>query len=154
MTTTQRDLADLLGVTRRTVSRWQSGDSAIGTSELQKLARAVHEVDPSLASEIAAEGGTTVHEMGLAVAKGPAGATAQALARPFPPVELLLDGVLHVGVQALTDSQNAPPLETVKAIVRATVARARGLGLTLEEIEEALSKPPPQGASRAPAPKR
>jgi transcriptional regulator with XRE-family HTH domain len=155
--TTQNEIADLLGVTRRTVGRWEGGRGAIGISELQKLASAVHGTDPALASEIAIEAGTTLHHMGLTARPATAAASAGAPAppaRPFPPVELMLDSILHVAAQALTGAEGAQPIVAVQAVLSASLARAKGLGLTLDELVGALAKGSLQPTERPRSPKR
>jgi transcriptional regulator with XRE-family HTH domain len=157
----QRQMADALGVARRTIARWEAGNTNIGIPELQSLAALVHPADASLAAEIVAETGTTIEELGLAppvtpppgdaaahllpaASPSPAVATAPAGSRPraFPPVELTIDSVLYVAVKALQDAASGDPESTVQAVLRAAISRARGLGLTLEEVERGLGTTP------------
>ena len=63
--TTQNELAKLLGVTRRTVGRWEAGASAPSIDQLRHLARVVHSKDPALAEALATEGDATLETLGL-----------------------------------------------------------------------------------------
>jgi transcriptional regulator with XRE-family HTH domain len=51
---TQRQLADLVGVERRTIQRWQSRGGLAGTTELLKVAVALDATTPELAAEVRA----------------------------------------------------------------------------------------------------
>jgi transcriptional regulator with XRE-family HTH domain len=144
---TQNELAMMLGVARRTVGRWEGGDSTPSIDELRKLARAVHPKDAQLAVEIAAEGGTTLEALGLVVPASKAPPTPPAAPtpppRPFPPVDLMIDSVVHVAAQALAaHDAHGEPATIVRAVLSAAFSRARGLGLTIEEVDNALSPRP------------
>jgi len=149
---TQGALADALSVTRRTVGRWEGRRSAPNFDQLARLAAMVHPKDAALASEIAVEGATTLEELSLVAAKAlpppPApSAPGAPPSRPFPPADLMIDSILHVSARAL-DLQVAStdPAAAVRAVLRAAFERARGLGLTLEEIDAVLSPRPAEGA--------
>ncbi len=149
---TQKELADLLGVARRTISRWESRAGVPSPEQLRSLARAVHPHDAALAAELAAEGDATLEALGLRpqalLAPGAAGVALHAGApapgglpsRPFPPVGLLIDSIVHVSVRAL-DGQDASrdPIGAVTTVLRAAFARTSALGLTVGEVERALS---------------
>jgi transcriptional regulator with XRE-family HTH domain len=150
---TQGALAEALSVTRRTVGRWEGRRSAPTFDQLRLLAAMVHPKDAALAGEIAVEGATTLEELGLVAAKASAppqvpSTPAAPSARPFPPADLMIDSVLHVSARAL-DLQVAgtDPVSAVRAVLRAAFERARGLGLTLEEIDAVLSTRPAEGAT-------
>jgi transcriptional regulator with XRE-family HTH domain len=164
---TQQELADLLGISRRTVSRWDAAERLPSNPELHKIARAIFPVDAQLAAAIAAEGGTTVEALGLARrADPPAPAPTPVPApaserpappapppRPFPPVALMVDSIVLSAVEA-AESQAAslPERDAIRGVLRAAFARARGLGLTLDEVHGALSQPP-EGTPAKPAKK-
>jgi DNA-binding XRE family transcriptional regulator len=167
---TQKQLADLLSVARRTVGRWEGRESTPTEEQLRRLARAVHPRDADLALEIAIEAGTTLEALGL-VAPAPAtpaapppppvaapAAIVVPPARPFPPVDLVVDAIVHVAAQALEEQDaGRDPIGTVTAILRAAFARGRRLGLTIAEVDEALGSrdrpidlaPPDAAAPRA-----
>lgn len=161
---TQIELANMLGVARRTVGRWEGCESTPSVGELRQVARAVHPKDAALAAGLAAEGGTTLEALGL-VTPAPSAAHAPQGAvtpndRPFPPVELMIDSVVHVAAKALDEHDGrGDSTSMVRAVLLAAFARARGLGLTVNEVENALAqsgKPTemagresPKGASRS-----
>jgi transcriptional regulator with XRE-family HTH domain len=149
---TQDDLATALGVARRTIGRWEGLQSTPSVDDLAKLARIAYPKDPALAAEIAAEGGATLEGLGLAARSSvdPSAPVAPPIPlRPFPPVDLVMDSIVHVAARAL-DAENpgSDSVETVRAVLRAAFARARGLGLTVEEIDDALSPPPAPPVTR------
>ena len=155
----QRELANALGVARRTIARWEAGNTNIDVPEIQQLATLVLPADASLAAQLVAETGTTLEALGLvpaAAAPSPAemvpapaivahpvaplaSAPAAPPARSYPPVDLTIDSVLYVAVKALRDAGSREPEAVVRAVLCAAVSRARGLGLTLDEVESALA---------------
>jgi DNA-binding XRE family transcriptional regulator len=158
----QGDLAKALSVTRRTVGRWEGRQSAPSFDQLGKLAVMAHPKAPDLARELADEAGTTMEQLGLVVPKAPDPSPAHAappsppapLPRAFPPVELMIDSILHVAARAL-DGQMASvdPVGAVQRVLRVAFERARGLGLTVEELDAAFS-PPRSDVSSKGAPSR
>ncbi|MBV9946138.1 MAG: helix-turn-helix transcriptional regulator [Myxococcales bacterium] len=140
---TQETIAERLGISRRTVSRWVAGGSRPDARQLAELARAVHPLDAALAAKLAAEAGQTLEELGLATPRT-APAPDAASARPFPPLPMLVEAV----VCAAADAMELPP-SVVRKGLRSAVARARSLGLTLEEVERALSPGATGPAERA-----
>jgi transcriptional regulator with XRE-family HTH domain len=140
---TQEKLGDLLTASRRTVSRWASGTSRPSVDQLQTLARAVYPEDASLAAKVAAEGGQTLEGLGLVRPEpAPPPAPPAPLPRPFPPTRLVAESVVCAAAEAM---QAAPAV--MREVLRAAFARAQALGLSLEEMNEALSPP----AEAAPA---
>jgi transcriptional regulator with XRE-family HTH domain len=142
---TQNELAETLGVARRTVNRWEGKESTPAVDQLRQLARAVYAKDRALAADIAAEGNATLEGLGLVERTGGApGASrvdpSSAPPRPFPPIDLMIDSVVHVASQALAAQLHGDePVLRVRAALRAAFERARGLGLTLEEVAAALA---------------
>jgi transcriptional regulator with XRE-family HTH domain len=142
---TQGELADMLGVARRTVSRWEGKESTPTIDQLRRLAQAVHTKDRALAAEIAVEGNASLEALGL-VDRGIAAAAASIdgtvpSPRVFPPVDLLMDSVVHVAAQALVAQRSGDdPVAAVRAVLQAAFERARGLGLTMDEVAAVLSK--------------
>jgi DNA-binding XRE family transcriptional regulator len=146
---TQNDLALLLGVARRTMGRWEARKSAPTEHQRHKLARTVHPRDPGLAEEIAIEAGTTLEGLGLVepappLPPAPLPAASAAIAGPppraFPPIDLVLDAIVHVAAQTLEEQDiNRVPIGAVTAVLRSAFSRARLLGLTVEEVDGALA---------------
>ena len=139
---TQKDLATRLNVARRTVGRWEGRQSTPTVEQLREIARFVYPRDPALASDIAAEGNATLEGLRLVVpqtASPPPVVPPSPPPRPFPPVDLMADSIVHVAVQALEagDPRN-DSMATVQAVLRAAFARALGLGLTIAEVADAL----------------
>jgi DNA-binding XRE family transcriptional regulator len=143
---TQGQLGSLLTASRRTISRWVSGRSRPSVTQLQRLACAVHPRNAVLAAKLAAEGGQTLEGLGLVRPTPPpmpAPATPPPPQRPFPPARLLVESV----VCAAAETMQAPPT-VVREALRAAFARTEALGLSVEEVNEALSTPADPGASK------
>lgn len=105
----------------------------------RRLAIAVHPLDRELAEELARHADIPIEAL---VAPPTPAAVTQASdgARVFPAVPLLLDSILFASAAA-ADQQGAAGLShtALRAVVRAAFARARVLGLTVEEIDEAMA---------------
>jgi transcriptional regulator with XRE-family HTH domain len=134
----QRGLGELLGASRRTVQRWDSGRGGPSAGQLAHLAAAVHPRDASLAAKIAAAAGTSLEQLGLvrpapSVAPPPV-VKALAVPPPSPPAHLT-DAVVCAAAEAL----NAPP-PAVRPVLLAAFRRAREVGLRVEDVERALSE--------------
>ncbi|HSY21295.1 MAG TPA: hypothetical protein VK841_04235 [Polyangiaceae bacterium] len=139
----QGDLAALLGVSRRTVQRHFASHVMPYSEHLHTLARAVYPRDAALAAELAAEGGKTLEQLGIVPPAPPPQPAPPAVPsapvpppRKPPPTRLLVESI----VCAAADTMQAPPA-AVRDVLRAAFTRARGLGLTVEEIDEALRAP-------------
>ena len=139
---TQAQMGDALGVARRTITRWEAGQSYPSVDDMFEMARAVFEKDPALAAELAAEGGGSLEGIGLAkkVAAAPHAPPAPAgpPPRPFPPVDLMMDSVVHVAVQALAAAKEQEPIAVARAVLTVGFSRARALGITIDEADQAL----------------
>jgi hypothetical protein len=125
----QRMVGELLGLSVRTVQRWYARRSSPADFQWHQLAKAVHETNPDLAARLAAEGGSTLQALGLVSAS------------PSPPghpsgcdLAHLADGV----VCAAAESMDLPP-RAVRPALLAAFRRARQMGLTLEDVEKALT---------------
>jgi DNA-binding XRE family transcriptional regulator len=123
----QRSLAEFLGISSRTVQRWDAGRSQPVDAEWHKLARAVHPIDPELAARLAKAGRSSLDELGLGRAAP-------------PPIDVrhLADGV----VCAAAESMDLTP-RAVRPAVFAAFRRARQMRLTVEDMESALAPPEP-----------
>jgi transcriptional regulator with XRE-family HTH domain len=141
---TQRTLGEAFGASMRTAHRWEAGKSYPGVDQVQRMARRVYPVDAQLAAELAAAAGTDLQALGLVrpapvVAAAPP-APQEPPPRPFPPVSLMVDSVVLAALE-VTDGQTSR--QSVRDILRAGFARARGLGLTVDEVDAALAPPSP-----------
>ncbi len=134
-------MAEMLGYSSRTMIRWAQGGGGPSEPDLLKLARAVYPRDAELADALAREAHTTLGELGVvpAAAVGAAGGAP----RPAPTTEHLVDSI----VCAASRAAGAAP-EAVTAALRAAVTRARELGFSLEELEQALAPAAPAVSSK------
>jgi transcriptional regulator with XRE-family HTH domain len=140
---TQTTLGALVGVTRRTVWRWQSGQSVPTVPNLETIARKVHAVDPALAGRLAEAAGATLESLGIAQPKPPE--------KPDPLADpgqsrILVDAVICAAAEAV----DAPPRVARRALL-AAFARAKEMGVPLDGLAAALSlharrKPKPKAA--------
>jgi hypothetical protein len=145
---THRAMADLCGTSSRTVQRWFGGGSMPSHEQVHVLARAVFPRDAQIAAALAQHADTTLVALGLVPAPAPTVAAPPGPPpRAFPPVALMVDSILHAATQSI-EAHAADPAshQAVLEITRAAFARARGLGLSLVEVDDAL------GAAIAAAP--
>ncbi len=141
---THKATAELCGTSLRTAQRWYGGGSMPSHAQVLTLARAVFPRDAALAEALAQEAGTSLVAMGVVAPPAPPPPPVVALPpppppRPFPPVALMVDSILHAatlsaGAHAADPTSHPAILE----ITRAAFARARGLGLSVEEVHDAL----------------
>ncbi len=147
LATNQHGLANLLGVSRRTISRWtRHGSAPLDPSQTDALARAVHPHDPRLAERIVAVRGATLVDAGIVrppPAVSPPAPPPPAPAPPTPPAYLV-----EVVVCAAAEALDVSP-RVVRPVLLAAFKSARAVGLDLAALEAALSPPTP-----APAPKK
>ncbi len=139
-----KQLGKFLGLSSRTITRWWNNEASPSGQEVVKILRAVHPKDPALAAKLATELGTTLQALGLAA---PAPPPAPPPPRPRPPNALMVESI----VCAAAVAQQATP-DAVRPILQAAFARARGMGLSVEEVDDALS-PSPAKPSVAAKPK-
>jgi hypothetical protein len=138
----QGALGELLGSSRRTGQRWETGASRPSPGQLQDLARRVHPHDASLAAQIAAAGDSSLVALGLEKPPAPPQPPAP------PPVVPLAQHVIDSVVCAAADAIDVLP-RTIRPALLAALTRARHIGLTLEDMERALSpEPTPQKVTR------
>jgi hypothetical protein len=141
---TSVELAQRLGVSRRTVTRWFAGHSMISSASLGELAHLVDPVEPALAARIWARAAAGLTSAGLpapaplpstTAAAAPKAAPSAAPRAPSPPSHLV-DGV----VCAACDVLDVVP-RAMRPALAAAFRRARELGLRVEDVEEALGGP-------------
>jgi transcriptional regulator with XRE-family HTH domain len=143
----QGKLGELLGSSRHTGQRWESAGSTPMPSQLHDLARMVHPSDPKLAAELAAAGQSSLEALGIVLPAPPPAAPAPP-AKPPPPLEDVVDAVVCAAAEAIDVLPKA-----IRPALRAAFARARRLGLTVEEVEKALGGKAAEAAGAA-APRR
>ncbi len=132
----QRELAERLGVSRRTIVRWTARATAIGPSDMIALARLVFPHDVQLAEALALKSATTLERLGLVrpVPPPPPPLPPPVPSPPPPPLARLVDIV----VCAVADALDLAPRAARPALL-AGITRARELGLKLDEMEQALA---------------
>lgn len=135
-----QEMGELLTASRKTVGRWVGGRAEPGQHQLAKLVQVLYPKDPVLATELAGQMGVTIADHGPKAAPsapGPA-AVAPSPPRPFPPIPLLAESVVCAAIEVL----RVEP-QVARDVLRAAIGRARAMGLTLEELDDALT---PKGA--------
>ena len=138
----QRELARVLGISLRSVSRWVAGQGG-GPSlphHYEALARAAYPRDRDFAAECAGMAGTTLIAMGLERPPPPPPAP-----QLPPPKPVVTPAQADAVVCAAADVRDVPPRE-VRAMVAAAFARAHELGFTTEAVAVALAKHLPVAA--------
>jgi DNA-binding XRE family transcriptional regulator len=139
---TQEAFGNLLGVSRRTMIRWQQGDNGPPFQDWCKLVRHVYARSPSLAAEIAAELGETLVTLGVEAPPAPVtppAPTPEAPARPVPPLGDLVDSIVCAAAEAIATTPQA-----VRPALLAAFERTASLGLALDDVRGAL-RPAPKG---------
>jgi transcriptional regulator with XRE-family HTH domain len=135
---TQRQLGEAVGVSRRTVVRWHTGQSGPSINEWRSLAVAAYAKDPALAQEIATEIGETLVSLGVEAPAAPIAVPA----RPAPSLADLVDSVVCAAAEAI----GATP-QAVRPALLAAFDRTASVGLTLDDVRGVLT--PPAKTARA-----
>lgn len=132
---TQRQLGDELGVSHRTVLRWERGYSSPVPRQILAIAAMLRPDDDALADELLATG-----HMNIIVSTAPAPAVttaASAVAAPAPEgvaTKPAIDAVVFAAAEAMDASPRA-----VRVGLAAAFARAVELGLAADAVAAALS---------------
>jgi transcriptional regulator with XRE-family HTH domain len=139
---TQAELAEAIGVSSRTVIRWEKGHASLVADQVREIAGLVREEDEELADElfvvtgVSAEDGAAV-EVVAALEALPAPAPKEpetVSAPPGPAPTHLIDAVLF----AAADAVDMVPRAVTPAVV-AAFTRAHELGLGIEAVVEGLA---------------
>jgi UDP-N-acetylmuramyl pentapeptide synthase len=125
-------LAEHLGVSRRSVSRWTSEGTRLSRAQIEVVARLAYREDAGLAAEIAQAAGETLVSLGLEAADVAARGASPAPAKPSIHPKLA-DAVVCAAAEAIDVS----PRLARRALL-AALASAREVGMTMEELERAL----------------
>jgi transcriptional regulator with XRE-family HTH domain len=151
----QGDLARAMGVSRRTIIRWQKGQTAPVEAQIREFAAMVREQDEDLADELLAsamfellvrpeEVGTSAavpgHGRNLMAAQSVVAApeASAALARPPQPPAPAPPHLIDAIVCAAADAADMIP-RTMRPPLRAAFSRAAQLGLSIEAVVLGLS---------------
>jgi len=145
----QKELADLVGSSQRTVQRWVVRRGGLYPDHVTKLAVAVHPRDPALARRLAATIGQTLESMGLVVPPAPAPVVPAApppvaSPEPSPSLPLLVESVVSAAAEALDVS---PRL--ARPAVLAAVERAKAAALSVDDLLAVLRPPAPAKRARS-----
>jgi DNA-binding XRE family transcriptional regulator len=138
---TQRELADLVGTSLRTVQRWEAQRSHPASWEIHRLADAVRPHDAALASEL--------DELAPRPAPPPPPVAQVPTSAPAPPpsplpAAVLLDSVVCAAAEAMTLAPQA-----LRPALLAAFARAKDAGLTIDAAIAGLTPPAkPRAASK------
>jgi len=126
---TQTTLGEILRCSRRTVWRYQSGQSRPLPTELHELARRTFPHDPELARRLAIAAGETLASLGIEP-------IAPAQPAPVKPrlSALLVDAIVCAAAEALDVSP-----KSVRPALYAAFSRAMETELTLEEVTQRLA---------------
>ena len=137
----QGELGDALGVSRRTIIRWQRGHTSPAPTQVKQLADLVRDEDDELADELLAQIGIEPVAPPAAEAASSAMAVAAPTAAPAPPPEPpgpapahAIDSIVCVAA----DAANLVP-RAMRPALAAAFTRAMELGLTLEQIVRGMA---------------
>jgi hypothetical protein len=139
-----RELAELLLVSRKTITRWFKKGAGIGPAHMGKLALHVYANDPALAARIRAHAEQGAARIGvpppppLPVPPPPPPPPA-----PPAPTRVLLDSVVCAAHDAMAASSGA-----LRPVLRAAFGRARELGLSVDDVERGLVPEEPKAKAR------
>lgn len=134
--TSQEGLGKLIGVSRRTMVRWQGGRGGPSYDTWLALVRLVYRANRAAAAEIAREIGGTLVSLGLEAAPAPGIAPPPvpvAPARPLPSIPDLADSIVCAAAEAVATTPQA-----MRPALLAAFERAASLGLATGEVRDAL----------------
>jgi hypothetical protein len=133
----QRQLADLMNCSRRTIIRYYQRGGIILPSTWANLARATCASDRELAAELAARAGQTLVGLGLEALAPPATAAPTARRRE-PSVKHMADSVVCAAAEAMQATPQA-----MRAPLFAAFERAIALDMTAQDVLDALAPEKP-----------
>jgi hypothetical protein len=128
---TQEEFGAAMLSSTRTVARWEKGQSTLVGTDLIRAARLVHRGDRELADHMARQAGTDLVRLGL---EQP---SPKPEAHPVHPALHVADLMLCSAARAIGSTP-----EEVRPALQAAIRRALALGVTLDEVDQALQAPP------------
>jgi hypothetical protein len=139
----QRELAELMTVSPRTIIRYYKHGGTFLVSGYEKAARAVYPHDRGLAAELAAHASKTLVDLGLEAPPAPLlpPPAAPSPPRPSPRASHLCDSIVCAAAEAM----QCPP-QAMRPSILAAFDRAAALGMTTEDVLAALTPPKPPKA--------
>ena len=136
----QEELGRRIGVSRRTMTRWGTGQGSPGISHWAQIARLTYAVNRVLAAQIASEMGETLVSLGIEAPPpppAPAPVAPAAPATPPIPVGDLVDSI----VCAAAEAASATP-QVMRPAILAALDRMRSVQLGVDEVRAALRPAP------------
>jgi transcriptional regulator with XRE-family HTH domain len=119
----QKQLGEALGLSKRTVMRWEGGQSGPADFQVAKMARLVYPRDKELARELAAAMGKSLVDLDI-----------EAPPRPRPDAKAhLVDSIVCVAAEAASILPQA-----MRPALHAAFDRAMALELSAADVVEAL----------------
>lgn len=143
----QRKLGEMLGISERTVQRWEDGGAIVLPHTIATLTTEVLPKDPDLAARIAAHAGTSLAQLGVEKAPEPAPpppAPPPPPALPPLPTETLVDSIVCVAADAIGVLPRA-----IRPALAAAFRRAREVRLEVGEVADSLGGGAPAAKRRA-----
>jgi transcriptional regulator with XRE-family HTH domain len=137
----QREFGYALGSSHRSAQRWAARQAEPAIAHFRRLAELLLPVDAALAHEAAVFGGQTLESFGLVAPVVPLA--------PSPASSLAPLDLVDIVVCAAADVIDVSP-RALRPALLAAFRRARQIGLTLEQVEEALSPSREKGAAKSP----
>lgn len=142
----QKELGEKFDLSLRTAHRWTRGESLPDLGQVMRMAREVFPRDSVLAAALAEEAGTTLEALGLTAPAPPAALAAPVVVvapqgpppREFPPIELLVDSIVLAAMDVAPSDGSATWRTLVPTMLRAAFTRARGLGVSIVEVDDAF----------------
>jgi len=128
----QGDFGEMMGVSRRTGQRWETGRADPSPNKICEMARLVYPHDADLAGQLAQSVGQSLVSLGI-VKPPPPPAPRPPPGPPPAAAEDLVDAIVCAAAEAI----NLPPRDVRPALL-AAFARARRLGIAIETVETAL----------------
>jgi DNA-binding XRE family transcriptional regulator len=129
----QVELGEAIGLSRRTIIRWERGQSSPVPFQAQQLVDLVRPEEPDLADELLAAMGMEPAVAGAPSVDGPVTSLGKT-----PGGRHIIDAVVY----AAADAIDGVPRDVRRAVTAAFV-RAREMGLSVEEVAQALLAPHP-----------
>jgi hypothetical protein len=135
---TNREFANFVGTSLRTVERLSPGRGLVYSDWLTKLAVAVYPKDAALAAEVAAGAGQTLESLGLVVPAPRVAPSPPAPQRPAPEPPAPLRAIIAESVVAAAAEALDVSPRVARPALLAAMDRASAAGLTVADLLVAL----------------
>jgi hypothetical protein len=142
LTASQKKLAQICGLDRRVVMKWQHGRQRPYPWHWEAMARAVHPRNAVLAARLAAAGGHTLVSLGLQASPSATAASQTGATSPVAATHLV-DSIVCAAAETMQVSPHA-----IRPALVAAFQRTIALGLGTDAVVAGLSPPAPPRASK------